>query len=229
MLKTNIAYLLFFVLLIKPTMKSRADEYHKETISLYSKLKLSELGLSVQAFECAMEGWMNIKNQQMTKNNNIISIIDFTQSSKAKRLYIIDVHDSILLYQSLVAHGRNSGEEFAHTFSNDENSYESSLGFYITEKTYSGKHGISLRLRGIEENINSEAIERGIVMHGANYVGESFIKENGRLGRSQGCTAIPSENCSSLINCIKDGTCLFIYYPDTQYLNGSHYLNPNRK
>lgn len=133
----------------------------------------------------------------------------------------------MVLYQSLVAHGRNSGQEYACHFSNRNNSFQSSLGFYITEYIYNGKHGAFLRLNGIEKNINNEAIARGIVMHGAEYVSETFIQHNGRLGRSQGCTAVPSEICHTLINCIKDGTCLFIYYPDTQYVSKSHYLNSN--
>ena len=121
------------------------------------------------------------------------------------------------MFNTYVAHGRNSGEEFAINFANTINSYKSSLGFYITGNTYQGKHGLSLRLKGIEKGINDDAEKRGIVMHGAKYVSESFIKQCGRLGRSEGCPAVPEELCTPIVNFIKDGSCVFVYYPDKNY------------
>jgi hypothetical protein len=214
-----------YIILLLPTSGKTLNQDTSITEQLYTKLKLSEIGLSAEAFACAMTGWNKIKDDSLVQNKDILSIIDFSQSSNAKRLYIIHLRDTALLYQSLVAHGKNSGEEFAQRFSNQANSYQSSLGFYITEKTYIGKHGLSLRLIGIENQYNGDAMERGIVMHGAAYVSESFIQQHGRLGRSEGCTAIPNENCETIINCIKNGTCLYIYYPNAQYMSASRYVN----
>jgi hypothetical protein len=134
-------------------------------------------------------------------------------SSNSKRLWVIDLATNTILFQSLVAHGRNTGEEFAKSFSNSAQSFKSSLGFYATGEIYSGKHGMSLRLDGLEKGINDNARSRGVVVHGANYVSNSFIKNNKRLGRSQGCPALPEELSKEIINVIKDKSCLFIYHP----------------
>jgi hypothetical protein len=123
-----------------------------------------------------------------------------------------------------VAHGRNSGEEFARFFSNVPNSNQSSLGFYLTGNTYQGKHGLSLKLKGIEQGINHFAEERAIVLHGADYVSESFIKKHGRLGRSQGCPAVSQELSKPIIEKIKEGSCLFIYSPDSKYFKSTRLI-----
>ena len=117
------------------------------------------------------------------------------------------------MFNSLVAHGRNTGEEFANSFSNAAQSFKSSLGFYLTGEIYTGKHGMSLRLDGLEKGVNDNARSRGVVMHAADYVSNSFIKNNKRLGRSEGCPAIPGELSKEIINMIKDKSCLFIYHP----------------
>jgi hypothetical protein len=144
-----------------------------------------------------------------------------SQSSKKKRLYIIDVESKKLLYNTYVAHGRNSGSEFATSFSNEVNSHKSSLGFYVTSKTYSGSHGLSLRIEGVDKGFNDRAFERAVVVHGANYIGgnRSFV------GRSWGCPAVPAAETSTVINMIKDGSCLFIYHPTEEYLSQSAILN----
>jgi hypothetical protein len=191
---------------------------------LYDELNLSELGLKQDVFEKALSGWKTIFKNQQLENPNLLSIADLSQSSNSKRLYVIDMVNKKILFNTYVAHGRRSGEEFAHSFSNRANSYQSSLGFYLTENTYQGKHGLSMKLRGIEDGINDNAEHRGIVVHGASYVRESFIKQTGRLGRSQGCPAVPKELCEPIINSIKGGSCLFIFYPDSIYLNRSKLL-----
>jgi hypothetical protein len=134
-------------------------------------------------------------------------------SSNVKRLWVIDLASKTILFQSLVAHGRNTGEEFADNFSNAANSLKSSLGLYTTEEVYHGKHGLSLRLDGLEKGINDNARDRGVVMHAADYVSSSFVKNNKRLGRSQGCPAVPVAISKGIINTIKDKSCLFIYHP----------------
>ena len=126
-----------------------------------------------------------------------------------------------MLFNTLVAHGKNTGEEYAHYFSNNPSSLQSSLGFYLTKEAYTGSHGLGLKLIGLEAGFNDRAAERAIVMHGASYVCNEFIDQYGRLGKSWGCPAVPFELHEQIINTIKDGTCLFIYYPDKAYLAAS--------
>src|SRR5436190_1785158 len=118
-----------------------------------------------------------------------------------------------VLFQSLVAHGKNSGEEFASSFSNKSDSYKSSLGFYSTGEIYKGKHGLSLKLDGLERGINDNARPRGVVVHASQYVSDSFLRNHRKLGRSQGCPALPEELASKIIGIIKNKSCLFIYHP----------------
>ncbi|KAA0989858.1 murein L,D-transpeptidase catalytic domain family protein [Dyadobacter aurulentus] len=190
-----------------------------EWVSLYDSLDLKKQGLSEAAFYCAWFGF-----QKMKLENQVLAIADFTQSSRNKRLYIIDLLKKKVLYNTYVAHGRNSGEEFAEKFSNDNSSYQSSLGFYKTLGTYQGKHGLSLKLEGVEKGINDRALERAIVMHGADYVSESFIKNTGRLGRSLGCPAVSVEDSKKIINLLYGGAGLFIYSANQKYLQASPLL-----
>ncbi|MEI6628529.1 MAG: murein L,D-transpeptidase catalytic domain family protein [Alphaproteobacteria bacterium] len=189
--------------------------------SLYSQLHLSELGLKQIIFDRAVSGWNVLISQKLLSKSWILSIVDFSQSSNTKRLYVIDMDKKVLLLNTYVAHGRNSGEEFATFFDNKLNSFKSSLGFYITGNIYQGNHGLSMRLRGIEKGINDGAEQRGIVMHGAPYVSETFIKQCGRLGRSQGCPAVPQELCPQIIGFIKQGSCFYMYSSDENYLKHS--------
>jgi hypothetical protein len=186
---------------------------------VYNSLRLKEAGLSLEGFRYA---WAGFQKEKFTKS--ILAIADFSQSSRHKRLYVIDLKENKLLYNTYVAHGRNSGEEFARQFSNKNSSYQSSLGFYRALSTYQGKHGLSLKLQGLEENINHRALERAIVMHGADYVSEEFIRRTGRLGRSQGCPAVSVDDTKKLIPLLCNGAGLFLYYPDNSYLKNSKLL-----
>lgn len=167
---------------------------------------------SLESFEVAFEGYENLKSQNKLENS-ILTIIDFSLSSNQKRLWVIDMDSNEVLFHTLVAHGMNSGQEFATNFSNKSESHQSSLGFYLTAEIYTGKHGSSLKLDGIEKGINDNARERAIVIHGADYVSETFARNNGRLGRSQGCPALPNNLTSKIISKIKNKSVLFIYHP----------------
>ncbi len=193
---------------------------------LYQRLQLKQLGLDYNAFTLAVNGFEKLKAKGEIKRD-IISICDFTQSSVNKRLYVIDLASGTLLFNTLVAHGKNTGEEFARFFSNTPSSNQSSLGFYRTAETYQGAHGLSLRLQGEEPGFNNNAEGRGIVVHGADYVSDNFASRCGcnRLGRSFGCPAVPMEQHEEIINAIKGGSCLFVYYPDKSYLNASRLIN----
>lgn len=151
--------------------------------------------------------------------NKIVTLIDFSLPSTKKRLWTLNVETGEVLLNTYVSHGRNSGNDVAETFSNTPESYQSSLGFFLTDQPYSGKHGKSLRLKGLERNLNDKAFERAIVIHGADYVSESFIQKHGRLGRSHGCPAIPEELASAFIDKTKDGSLLFIYHPSYNNYN----------
>ncbi len=188
----------------------------EEWISLYDSLGLARQGLSQTAFKYAWFGFQKMKLQ-----NPVMAIADFSQSSCKKRLYVIDVLRKKLLLNTYVAHGRNSGQEYAKSFSNKESSFQSSLGFYRTLGTYQGKHGLSLKLEGVEKGINDRAMQRAIVMHGADYVSEDFIKNTGRLGRSLGCPAVSIADSKKLINMLYNGAGLFIYSMDQKYFKQS--------
>ena len=181
--------------------------------------------LNPEVFEKAFLGFNNLKKAgKLPEVSNLISVVDFSLSSRKKRLWVIDLEKKLVVFNSLVAHGKNTGEEFAQKFSNTESSYQSSLGFYITESTYNGSNGYSLKLLGMDPGYNDAALQRAIVMHGADYVSDDFIKSQKRIGRSWGCPAVPRALAEPIINTIKGKNVLFIYYPDEQYLSASEWL-----
>jgi hypothetical protein len=192
--------------------------------NLYDSLRLSSMGLARQVFEYAMKGFQQLSATGKLANTSVISIIDFTKSSAKKRLYIIDLKNYKVLFNTYVAHGMNSGQEFARQFSNIPESNKSSLGFYQTADTYVGKHGYSLRLRGVEKGINDNVHKRDIVLHAADYVSESTINAKGYIGRSHGCPAVPERLHKPIIEKIKNGSCLFIFGEDRNYIRRSAML-----
>lgn len=173
---------------------------------------------SKEVFTMAIQGWNKMKGSLKSK---VLTVIDFSLPSTAKRMWIIDPEKGEILLNSVVSHGRNSGDLMAKSFSNQPESYKSSLGFYRTAETYSGQHGYSLRLDGLEKGFNDQARNRAIVIHGADYAREEFAKSVGRLGRSLGCPALPSELSAKAIDLIKDGSLLFIFGKDASYLEKS--------
>jgi hypothetical protein len=189
--------------------------FDSKTEIVYNALKSNQFALpNIDSFTKALEGFYLLKEKGLVKKD-ILTLVDFSLSSNTKRLWVIDLATNTILYNSFVAHGRNTGEEFANSFSNAEKSFKSSLGFYSTGEIYIGKHGKSLKLDGLEKGINDNARNRGIVMHAADYVSDFFIKAHNRLGRSQGCPALPIEFTEKIINKIKDKSCLYIYYPSS--------------
>lgn len=194
-----------------------------ELKSVYDSLHLNLKGLSREAFDFAKKGLTQLTQQGRTINQSIISIVDFSLPSTEKRLFIIDLDQYKVLYNTLVAHGRNTGRERAVSFSNTPSSFKSSPGFYITRETYQGSNGYSLKLEGLEHGINDKAYERGIVIHGADYVNEQLAAQQGYIGRSQGCPAVPEALARPIINEIKNGSLVFIYHP--AYVQGSALLN----
>lgn len=195
--------------------------------TLYQKIDFSNINkLNYEVFEKAFTGFNNLKAAgKIDENTKLLTVADFSLSSNTKRLWVIDTESGEILFNSLVAHGKNTGEEFATKFSNIESSYQSSLGFYVTDVTYTGENGYSLRLLGMDAGYNDAALQRAIVMHGADYVSETFAAQHKRIGRSWGCPAVPRALAEPIINTIKGKNVLFIYYPDENYLNTSKWLN----
>ena len=195
------------------------------TAIMYETLQLKKYGLEMQAFQYAMTGYNYLKNKKMLSNVNILSIVDFTKASTKKRLFVIDIKNKKVLYNTLVAHGQASGLDMATSFSNEQESLQSSLGFYTTANTYEGKNGFSLVLKGLEKGVNDNAQQRAIVMHGAPYVSQEYVNDTGSLGRSWGCPAVSEKLAKPIITKIKGGSCLFVYSPNKKYLKTSKLIN----
>jgi hypothetical protein len=191
----------------------------------YTEWNLTAAGLSQDAFSEAVKGYNYLAEKKLLNNPGVLTIIDYSKPSSQKRLYVLDMNSGKILFNTLVAHGRNSGLEYATAFSNQEESHKTSLGFFITLNTYNGGNGYSLKLKGCEKGINDKALERAIVMHGADYANENFIQHNGYLGRSYGCPAVPEKINKELINAIKNGSCMFLYHSTKKYTTVSKILN----
>ena len=184
-----------------------------------------KLHINTNAFALAIKGYEKLKQLGKITNQRYLTIADMSIASSHPRLYIIDMEKQALLLQTFVSHGKNSGLLFAEEFSNLVGSFKSSLGFYITGQPYQGKHGPSLVLKGVELGINDKAEERAIVLHGAAYVNQGFVNQQGYLGRSLGCPAVPSNQVKEIIQAIQGASCLFVYAPNKQYLQKSELVN----
>jgi hypothetical protein len=221
--------LFYLIFLIVPAVNNAGvavkDKEKEDTDMLYAAVRVSECGLGRDVFELALKGLRKLEANGKLKNPGIVTIADYSQSSTRKRLYVIDLKNRKILFNTYVAHGRNTGDEFARSFSNTTGSLKSSLGFYITEQPVVGPHtGFSLILDGVEKGFNDNASRREIIIHAADYATENFIKKTGRLGRSYGCPALPPDLNRPIIETIKGGSCLFIYNPDSCYLCSSTLL-----
>ncbi|MDZ4203397.1 MAG: murein L,D-transpeptidase catalytic domain family protein [Bacteroidales bacterium] len=223
--------ILFCVLfLLMPAVNNAyVAEFDSEKVvndNVYSLVDLANTGLSRDVFNLAIKGLEKLNLNEKLQNPNIVTIADYSQSSNKKRLYVIDLKNKKLLFNTYVAHGRNTGEEYARSFSNEEGSYKSSLGFYITQHPITGSYtGFSLLLDGVEKGFNDHAVKREIIIHAAEYATENFIKKYGRLGRSFGCPSLPPDMNKPIIETIKGGTCLFIYNQNEDYISKSSLLN----
>jgi len=174
--------------------------------------QLDDKDLSYKALETALKGFVNLQLEKKIEKVDYLTVIDMSMSANQNRFFLIDLNEKRIAHKSVVAHGRNSGGEYARSFSNQAGSFKSSIGFYKTAETYQGKHGLSLRLDGLEYS-------------NADYVSQSFIKNNGRLGRSLGCPSLPKKNYEKIVEKIRGGSLLFIYYPEKTYLSRSVLVN----
>lgn len=187
---------------------------------------LSEkLNINSKAVLLAIKGYEKLKQLGKIANQRYLTIADMSLASNHPRLYIIDMERQELLLKTFVSHGKNSGLLFAKQFSNSVGSFQSSLGFYVTGKPYQGKHGKSLVLKGMESGINDKAEQRAIVLHGADYANQGFVNQQGYLGRSLGCPAVPNNQVEEIIQAIQGASCLFVYAENKNYLQNSRLLN----
>ena len=205
-------------------------ELNRETFTdslerLYEAIDLQKYELSFDAFRYGMTGYLSLLRDGKLNNKGLLTIIDFTKSSNLKRFYTIDLINLAVKFHTYVSHGKNTGDVMAKSFSNTVHSNQSSLGFYVTAETYVGSKGYSLKLDGVEKGFNDKMRERAVVMHDAEYVSEYWITKYGRLGRSQGCPALPKGVGKKVIDTIKNRTAIFAYYNDSSYLDTSAYLN----
>lgn len=193
--------------------------------SMYSNMNLANAGLSKTAFFNACKGYEYLLSKNEIKKPGILTVCDYSQCSNKKRLYILNLNTGKILYNTYVSHGRNSGNNYATSFSNDADSYKTCLGFMITAETYMGDNGYSLRLDGIEKNFNDNVRNRAIVMHGSDYVCRDRAVNGTMMGRSFGCPAVPAAEVKKIVELIKGGSCLFSFYPDKNYAQNSKILN----
>ncbi len=195
--------------------------------SLYTEMNLAASGLTRTAFFDACKGYEYLLTKNAIQKPGLLTICDYSQSSDKKRLYVLNLNAGKILFNTYVAHGRNSGKDYATSFSNSVNSNKSSLGFLTTAETYLGDNGYSLRLDGLEKGVNDNVRNRAIVMHGSNYVNGERAEDGIMMGRSFGCPAVPATEVRNIVDCIKGGSCVFNYYPDKNYTQVSKILNAN--
>jgi L,D-transpeptidase-like protein len=190
------------------------DHWDDEDIGTVDK-KVFKMALS--AARCAVKSGI-------TSDPKTLTVIDYSKPSTATRFWVFDLRKRSLMFEELVAHGQGSGENYATTFSNEADTHRTSIGLFVTEDTYVGRNGYSLRLNGLDHGFNDHARERAIVMHGAPYVSAAFAKTQGRLGRSWGCPALSEAVARNVIDTVKGGSLVFSYYPDKNWLQSSKYL-----
>ena len=210
---------------LSPEEKKKSYFFEAYAFNIYNQINEAK-EIDFKVFELALDGFTKIKSERLLKNDSLLTIIDFSKPSNTQRFYTFDIKNKKLVFKSLVAHGANSGLVYATHFSNRSGSRKSSLGFYVTNETYFGSNGFSLKLDGLERNFNNNARLRGVVIHGASYVDKNIAEKTGRIGRSFGCPALPMYNYRTIINTIKGQSCLFIYAPNTYYIQHSNFISP---
>lgn len=214
---------LLFLSLIGASSMSYGVSFKASDYKLADGLSKEVLGAAIKSVNCAL------KNDKGSKSGmtNKLAIIDFSMPSDQKRLWILDLKNGKYVVEDYVSHGVKSGNKFSNSFSNIQESHQSSIGLFKASESYYGSHGYSLRLDGLEKGVNDNARKRNIVIHSANYVSEKFISSYGRAGRSHGCPAVDSGVIKEVVDNLKGGQYVFKYYPDDNWLKNSPYLNCN--
>ncbi len=200
--------------------------FEQHLVLLHTRAGLARAGLSKDVLREALTGYYNL-NGSARPVSSVLTIVDLARPSQLKRLWVVDVAQQKTLFNTLVAHGKGTGEVVATAFSNINGSEQSSLGFYRTGRsTYVGKHGLSLKLQGLDPGFNTNAEKRSVVVHGAEYVCDDFVRKHGHLGRSQGCPALPVAETAAIVQVIKGGSLLYLHGPAEAGYR-SRWLNPD--
>ena len=215
---------LFLVAATLGALCSPAFAANTSSPGLYNSLAQAAPELNPQVLKSALSAMQCAVSSGASPAQNL-AVIDYSQPSTARRLWIFDLRKKTLVLRDLVAHGQKSGENFATQFSNNEGSHQSSLGLFRTQESYQGANGYSLRMDGLEPGINDSARERAIVIHPASYVNPLWSQTQGRIGRSQGCPAVRPQVARQVVDKLKDGQFMFAWYPDQRWLQSSAYLN----
>jgi hypothetical protein len=228
-------FLLSFSILeedIDKDIKAEESKVEMQSISIdsffnltYPLIQFDQDTLDEKVFKMALSGYAKLKNEDALAKDSILAVIDYSLSSTKRRLWVFNLNSKKVLLNEWVAHGKNTGGEYARKFSNKGKSRMSSIGFMVTGKIYNGKHKSSLKLNGYEPYYNTNVHSRGVVIHGANYVKSELALSNIAMGRSFGCPAVRKEVNEALIYTINEGVCLFSYYPNIPYLTRSKYVN----
>ncbi|MBX2846543.1 MAG: murein L,D-transpeptidase catalytic domain family protein [Saprospiraceae bacterium] len=219
MKNTVLFVLLFLGSLASANAATISNLTYEDRHTIYYTTDFGGNPVDQHVFDFAFKGYLKLRDQNKLKKDHILTIIDYSKSSSQKRLWVIDLFQRKVLFNDWTSHGKYTGSEYASSFSNVVNSKKTSIGFFVTGGTYNGKHKYSLKLHGMERGYNSNAFRRGIVIHGADYVQPNDV------GRSYGCPAIRQEIKYALIDTIKDGSCVFSYYPAQAYMDKSGLLN----
>lgn len=201
---------------------SPSNQYVAGSSTLISKSQ--DEGLDPKILKLALNAYSHAESLGMDKKG-IVTIVDYSEPSSSPRLWVINVKNGDILFHTYVAHGKGSGDKFSTQFSDRFGTDASSIGVYLTGNSYMGKHGFSMKVHGLDKGYNDNAFARAIVMHSAWYVSPTFLKQNGRLGRSWGCFALDTTVCRQIISTIKGGTIMLAYYPNKQWIASSKFLN----
>ena len=210
---------ILWVLFTTSSFATTDSELNRHYNSIHAQAK----DLSPKVLKLALSAYFHARKQGLD-DKEIITIVDYTLPSNVKRMWVFDLSQNKLLHHTRVSHGSGSGLLYAKHFSNTPETHKSSVGLFLTKNDYKGIAGYSLRLKGLEPGINDRAEARSIVMHGAHYADPSFVESYGRLGRSEGCFALPTANYADIIHDLVDGTLIFAYYPEKSWLKHSKYL-----
>lgn len=223
-----LAVLAFSFVTATDAVAEKAARSTRSSSDLTSTLLRQAPGLRREVLKLALDAHGTADERGLLRRRDIITVIDYSLPSSQPRLFVFDLSKRKLLFRELCAHGKNSGGNLTKYFSNSPGSLATSLGLFVTEDTYVGSNGYSLRLRGLEEGVNDMARDRAIVMHGASYVSRAAIQALGRLGRSWGCPAVPTAVAKKIINTVRGGSALFAYYPEKRWLQTSEFFRkPN--
>lgn len=219
--KTSASVLILFSLIANTALRPAGPAPPARLDTRFAALLKLAPRLSPRALEAALTALNRLQASGAKVRSDVLTVIDYTKPSTERRLWVFDLANMRVLFEELTAHGKNSGDNQAVRFSNAPNSLMTSLGAFLTGDTYIGKHGLSLRLQGLEKGVNDKSMERAIVIHAAAYVNDSDARTKGRIGRSWGCPAVRPEISRRLIETVQGGTLVLAYYPDRSWLRNS--------